>query len=441
MPIIEESGVMKMKISTIIPVYNAEKYIARCLDSVLAQGIEEQEIICVDDGSSDHSLEILRDYERKHDKIHVLTQQNSYAGVARNNGLLAAIGEYVHFMDADDYILPGAYIKVYETAKTNSADYVKTKSMTFDMKSGTMCRKNYFSMEDFPDNIFGKVYSFDECQEILLKTARAPWTSFVKRSYLMENNIRFNSLKCINDHSFYIDVITHANRIVICNCYMVCYQTNNKESLMGIRYENFICLIQSYQIIREMVSDVPDYLRKKILGFEFRSFVGWYAKLNAMQRKEVQNIVKPFLDKFDWNDLDGSSLTASTIAPLYELLNMKIPVECRIRDLAALKEIYSNLDKLILYGAGTVCRALLQYLEKGKFGLNKIFCIIVAEKTCNPDHVMGIPVHSMEECNLKSADGIIIATFENVQFPIYHRLSASVSCNIRTVTDELYTLL
>lgn len=430
-----------MKISTIVPVYNAEKYIARCLDSILSQGIEEQEIICVDDGSLDNSLKILRDYERTYHNIHVLTQQNSYAGAARNNGLLAAVGEYVHFMDADDYVLPGAYTEVYKTAKENSADYVKTRSKTFDMKSGTMFQSNYFSMEDFPESIYGKVYSLDDCQEVLLKTARAPWTSFVRRSYLMENHIRFNSLKCINDHSFYIDVITHTDRIVICNCYMVCYQINNKESLMGIRNDNFECLIQSYQIIRNMVSDMSADLRKKILGFEFRSLAGWYAKLNVIQQKEVENVLKPFLETFNWREVDENSLTVSTMTPIYVFLGMKLPRDYQLRNPAALTTVYADSEKLVLYGAGKVCSALIQYLKKEDFDLNKIVCIIVSDKACNPKDIMGIPVCTMDECDMKSIDGIIIAVLENAQFPIYHGLSLSTSCNIWAVADELYILL
>lgn len=430
-----------MRISTIIPVYNAGKYLVRCLESILKQGIEEHEIICVDDGSTDNSLQIMRDYERTHDNIHVLTQKNSYAGVARNSGLLAAKGEYIHFMDADDYVLPNTYANVYEIARMNSADYVKTRSRVFDMNSGTFLQNNYYSMENFPESIFGKVCSLNDCQEVLLKTARAPWTSFVKRSYLMENNIRFNSLKCVNDRSFYIDVITHTKKIVICNCYMVCYQTNNKESLMGIRSDNFICLIKSYQLIKDMVSDISDDLRKKILAYEFNSLAVGYTKLNITQRKEAENVTKSFLKNFSWSEVDGSLLASSVMGPMYELLNIRVPNKCQIQDIAALEEIYEKLPRLILYGAGQVCHALIQYMKEKNYDLNKIACIIVSDKTHNPNHIMGIPVRSLEEYDLNTGSGILIATLENVQVHIYLELSLCVSCNIWTVTPNLYELL
>lgn len=429
-----------MKISTIIPVYNAEKYIGRCLDSILGQDIEPLEIICVDDGSTDHSLEILRSYEKTHENIHVITQKNCYAGIARNNGLKIAKGEYVHFMDADDYVLPGSYEKVYEAAILNSADYVKTRSKTFDMQSGVFTERNYFSMSGFPESVYGKTCSLHDCQDILLKTARAPWTSFIKRSYLLEHDIKFNSLKCVNDRSFYMDVIIHTNRIVICNCYMTCYQMNNKDSLMGIRSENFVCLLQSYQIIKDMVADMPEDFRRKVLGYEFNSLAGRYAKLGITQRKELESILLPFLKNFNWNELDGTVLTASMAQPLYELLGIGFPAAHQIKDMAMLTNLYTDSNKIALYGAGKMCHALMQYLAKHDMQ-DKISYIIVSNKENNPDALMGVPVRSLEECEPDSGTTIIISAFENVQIPIYHGLSATVPCDIWGIADSLYELL
>ncbi len=91
-----------IKISVIIPVYNAEKYLRECLDSIVKQTLQEIEIICIDDGSTDNSLAVLREYERKDERLKIIEQANSGAGVARNAGMKAARGEYLAFMDADD---------------------------------------------------------------------------------------------------------------------------------------------------------------------------------------------------------------------------------------------------------------------------------------------------------------------------------------------------
>lgn len=92
------------KVSVIIPVYNAEKYLGKCLESLLSQTLQEMEIICVDDGSSDGSPEILKRFQGRDERVRILTQENQYAGVARNNGMREARGEYLLFLDADDFL-------------------------------------------------------------------------------------------------------------------------------------------------------------------------------------------------------------------------------------------------------------------------------------------------------------------------------------------------
>ena len=95
---------MEVKVSVIIPVYNVEKYLRECIDSILNQTLHELELICVDDGSTDGSLEILQAYEKKDNRVTVLTQHNQGAGAARNKGLQIAKGEYLSFLDADDFL-------------------------------------------------------------------------------------------------------------------------------------------------------------------------------------------------------------------------------------------------------------------------------------------------------------------------------------------------
>ena len=115
----------KMQISVIIPVYNTEAHLNACLDGVLSQNIPNLEVICVDDGSTDRSLEVLREYAARDPRVVVLTQKNSFAGVARNHGLEVARGEYVAFLDSDDQFLPGALEGLYAQAKEHDLDVIK----------------------------------------------------------------------------------------------------------------------------------------------------------------------------------------------------------------------------------------------------------------------------------------------------------------------------
>ena len=194
-------------ISVIIPVYRAEETLEECIESVLAQGIENIEIICVDDGSDDRSPEILEDYAKRDGRITFLSQKNLYAGVARNKGLEAASGEYVTFLDSDDALLPGALRKMLDKAKAKNLDMLKAGFSYCDTETGERYRTLY-SMNSAIDPIDRhRILTLRKRPLRLLNISDVPWNAIYKRSFLMENNIRFNSLQCVNDHSFYIQCL------------------------------------------------------------------------------------------------------------------------------------------------------------------------------------------------------------------------------------------
>ena len=112
----------KPRVSVIIPVYNVEKYLPQCLDSVVNQTLPDIEIICVDDGSTDSSLDILKDYARRDKRITVLRQKNLHAGVARNAGLSIARGEYLSFLDSDDFFELDMLDQCYAKLKKDKSD-------------------------------------------------------------------------------------------------------------------------------------------------------------------------------------------------------------------------------------------------------------------------------------------------------------------------------
>ena len=94
------------KVSVIIPVYNVEPYLKQCMDSVVGQTLKDIEIICVDDGSTDGSLDILKEYATEDSRIQIIEQKNAGAGAARNNGMRHATGKYLSFLDSDDFFEP-----------------------------------------------------------------------------------------------------------------------------------------------------------------------------------------------------------------------------------------------------------------------------------------------------------------------------------------------
>lgn len=122
-------------VSVIVPVYNAAKYLPQCLDSICNQTLQNIEIICVDDGSTDNSLEILERYAEKDSRFQLLQQKNAGAGVARNTGLNFAQGEYLSFLDADDFFELNMLEKAYLQCEKDGADFCVFRADQYDQEN------------------------------------------------------------------------------------------------------------------------------------------------------------------------------------------------------------------------------------------------------------------------------------------------------------------
>ena len=195
------------KISVIIPVYNAEKYLNKTLESILKQSLKDIEVICVDDGSTDGSVEIIQSFIKKDDRVKLIRQNNQHAGSARNTGLKEAQGEYIHFMDADDYVLNYAYEAIYNKVIKYDLDCLKFSSVVYDVKQKDTVDLPAFTLTRLRPGDFNRLLTLEEGSPIY-KVNVAPWNGVYRRTFLEKNNIVFNTLFCVNDRSFFNKVIT-----------------------------------------------------------------------------------------------------------------------------------------------------------------------------------------------------------------------------------------
>ena len=148
-----------VKVSVIVPVYNVDKYLEECLDSIVNQTLNDIEIICVNDGSTDGSLKILEDYASKDDRIKIITQENGGLSVARNTGIDVAKGEYLSFVDSDDFIGLEMFDKMYDQAHSQDLDILFCKTYLYDDVTGDIDDKSsFFNLEIF-DNFDKDVFN------------------------------------------------------------------------------------------------------------------------------------------------------------------------------------------------------------------------------------------------------------------------------------------
>ncbi len=179
---------MSIKVSVIIPVYNAEKYIAQCIESLLSQTLLECEFIFINDGSIDNSRQIIEDYKNMDIRIKLINQENQGVSSARNTGLELAIGEFVGFVDADDYIKYDLYEVLYKTAKENDCDLI-ISNFESEMNGHKIITKypfpiaNILNREHVENNLIPYLIMDDSLNSACNK--------LYKKKLIEENNIRF----------------------------------------------------------------------------------------------------------------------------------------------------------------------------------------------------------------------------------------------------------
>lgn len=238
------------KVSVIIPVYNVEKYLHQCLDSIINQTFKNIEIICVDDGSTDSSAKILEEYAQKYSFIKVLHQQNLYAGVARNNGLKIASGEYVFFLDGDDFCAPDLLSLAVNKGDSLGADIVVFDHIRFDEQTGTKEKKEDISSGLLPKNI--TTFSYKDIPNRIMSVINpVPWNKLIRRDFILKNDLHFEALSSTNDITFSALCAVCASKIAYIKKPLVFYRVNISASITSTKkykLDNVItALLQTYK--------------------------------------------------------------------------------------------------------------------------------------------------------------------------------------------------
>lgn len=198
------------KVSVIVPVYNAEVFLHRCVDSLLNQTLEDIEIILVDDGSKDSSPAICDDYAEKHDNITVLHLENGGPAKARNKGIEIAKGDYIGFADSDDYSHPEQFEKLYQNAKENNSDIAMCSFFVDNTKEIKPINIAFDSLCSSNDEIKNRIISCFYGEYV--HGLNSLWIKIFKRSMLMNNNIRMNeNLMRAEDMWFIFDALKVSN--------------------------------------------------------------------------------------------------------------------------------------------------------------------------------------------------------------------------------------
>jgi len=268
-------------ISVIIPLYNVEMYLHQCLDSIINQTLKDIEIICVNDGSTDDTLNILNEYQLKDPRIKVITRKNGGCGVARNTGMEIATGEFVIFPDGDDFYKLNMLERMYNRAKEDNSDIVRTGYYLYDdstMKKITATLLAYdgktqdsvISLKNEPLKLF-KIGPPVACNKL------------IKREIFVKNNILFDSCKYRTDFSGFHTAMAVANKISIMNEAFAYYRASRVNNLTYNRFREIDNFLFDFYVMEKLKNNL---IRLNLFKLYEKAFM---CKCMALSKKIVDD--------------------------------------------------------------------------------------------------------------------------------------------------------
>lgn len=291
-----------VKVSILVPIYNVEKYLELCLDSLVNQTLKDIEIVCINDGSTDKSIKIIERYAKDDDRIVIIDKKNSGYGDSMNRGLKKATGEYIGIVESDDFTDLNAFERFYQLAKGYNADIVRANYYHF--KGGINTKFNYIEQAD----VLKVVNPID--RPWIFYQAPAIWSAIYKRSFLEKNHIKFLPTPgaSYQDTSFNFKALACAQRVVFTDEAFLHYRLDNESSSVNNPGKVFyVC--DEYEEIERFLKDKGLYNRYGEI-MQVAKFGAYYwniYRLSPELRKEfVKRVQKEYLLAQEEGDLNES---------------------------------------------------------------------------------------------------------------------------------------
>lgn len=314
------------KISVVIPIYNSEKYLEECLDSVLSQSFDDIEVICVNDASTDNSLQILEKYRAGDDRLIVVNSEKSSAGGARNIGIALAQSEYIHFLDSDDYVEKDIYNLTYDKICSLDADVCIFEYNNLNIDKKSLHQSAVFAKIEDDDNI-GKPIFYEDDKELFVYGAVVPWNKLYRKSFLLANGLEFDSLKCAEDRSFYFSVLSKNPKICILKQHLLNYRYNIVNSLSNmLDNESMNCHMKSFQKILNMFEGESEYVKNRLLDVCMNDIFYFCQKSREVLSAEQKEMLYKFFlkvvpqslprDNYQWMSFYKRIMNKKNVVPI-----------------------------------------------------------------------------------------------------------------------------
>lgn len=270
---------MEPLISIIVPIYNVEKYLHRCIDSIISQTLDNIEIILVNDGSPDSCQSICEEYIKKDDRIKLINKKNEGLGMARNTGIEIARGEFIAFVDSDDYIDTDMYEKMYNAAKAQNADTCICNYKRRDTSNNIVRRKYKMNSKIYEgthviDDLLSSMIGTSPTSKDDVEIGMSVWKCIFSKNIIKYNDIKFCSERQFisEDIIFDIDYFVHSKKVVTIEDELYNYCDNGASLTKTYKKDRFEREVILYLEIKRKLEQVNIFNKYKLNLY--RTFIG-----------------------------------------------------------------------------------------------------------------------------------------------------------------------
>lgn len=389
-------GEVMIKVSVIVPVYNAEKYLKDCLESLINQTLKDIEIICINDDSTDYSSRIIKEYQEKDRRVKVICNENNIgAAESRNKGISIAAGKYIQFVDADDYLELNSLEKMYVMAENLQLDMCYL-GMQFEPESILEEQSLQQSIIGKYEGIFcGKklIRLFTENKEFFLYLCSV----FYRSSFIQENELRYKKLIVGEGGNYILRALCLAERVAVCmdklyhyriNAASVTHGENAKEELLLGQIVQYIDVLQ-YFTNHEDAEELELFLE-----VQYRKIAGGIQSLSSHGEEEIECRLETNYAKHIFHMLQQKN----------NVYGIKFDDEILLR--------IRKKQKVIIYGAGYATKEMLELMQKYEI---EIMGFAVTKRKKETMSVFGHHIYEIEEL-LPYKNAAIILVAANKKF-------------------------
>lgn len=407
-----------IKISIIIPVYNGEQELESCIRSALNQTCRELEVICVDDGSTDRSAQVVRRLMEEDKRVRLLQQQNKGAGPARNLALENAEGKYVAFLDVDDCYLDRDALKQMVSLceehqisacgslrKLIKEDRVIGERLFQDVEKGVVLEYGDYQIDyNYQDFIF-------------------------LRKHLMEHSIFFPDYRRFQDPPFLVKALFYAEKFMIADIWFYGYRVPD----MNVKFNGK----STCDLLRGLIDNLT-FAREHHL---FRLFENTVRRLEFEYKHIVyKNISQSGLSGLRLLIQANEIICGQRKEPDYMIRPLRGLLKNMVQYEAGILERAESEKKIILYGAGKFGQVFYGYLKKHHLS-GKVSAIVVSDQAGNPLTVEGVPVISLQELTKEEEPFMFVTVREDIQGEIREYLEENQYRNYEMVDDDFFCMI